>query len=276
MKNAKKIYDSIIVPDRLTQVIESTTKKRVKRTYFQPLLTIAVTTCLLLIVILPNMNSVMAKGIYQIPVIGDLARIFTFRDYHKQDEYSVIDVRMPKINNTGNSLLEKKVNEEILLRISDIINEVEIKARKYKQAYLETGGIESEFQPIILQIDYTIQSLTNERLSFVITSTESFSSSYTQQFFYNIDLKTGKEITLSEMLGSNYKEIINRSIYQQIEERMQQDNMIYFDGSDGIPGFTGIHDQQDFYINADGKVVIVFAKYEIAPGYMGIQEFVID
>ena len=42
-------------------------------------------------------------------------------------------------------------------------------------------------------------------------------------------------------------------------------------------GFSGIENEyQNFYINSEGKVVIVFEKYEIAPGYMGTQEFVID
>ena len=36
------------------------------------------------------------------------------------------------------------------------------------------------------------------------------------------------------------------------------------------------NEYQNFYINSNGKVVIVFEKYEIAPGYMGIQEFEID
>ena len=31
-----------------------------------------------------------------------------------------------------------------------------------------------------------------------------------------------------------------------------------------------------FYINEKGRIVIVFEKYEIAPGYMGTQEFEID
>ena len=40
---------------------------------------------------------------------------------------------------------------------------------------------------------------------------------------------------------------------------------------------SGIEDEyQDFYINSNGKVVIVFEKYKIAPGYMGTQEFEID
>ena len=39
-------------------------------------------------------------------------------------------------------------------------------------------------------------------------------------------------------------------------------------------GFSGIKNEyQDFYIDKQGNVVIVYPKYTIAPGYMGIQEF---
>ncbi len=32
-------------------------------------------------------------------------------------------------------------------------------------------------------------------------------------------------------------------------------------------------DDPGFYLNEKGNVVVVYPKYEIAPGYMGIQEF---
>jgi hypothetical protein len=39
--------------------------------------------------------------------------------------------------------------------------------------------------------------------------------------------------------------------------------------------FDKISKDQNFYINPDGKLIISFDKYEVAPGYMGIVEFVI-
>ena len=53
-----------------------------------------------------------------------------------------------------------------------------------------------------------------------------------------------------------------------------EDNM-YFTEEEG--GFSGIDNEyQDFYINENKKVTVVFQKYEIAPGYMGTQEFEIE
>ena len=93
--------------------------------------------------------------------------------------------------------------------------------------------------------------------------------------YYNIDIETGKSLNLRDLLGEDYKQIVDETINKEIEERSKNPDNIYFSKSQG--GFSGIEDEyQNFYINSNGKVVIVFKKYEIAPGYMGIQEFEID
>ena len=43
--------------------------------------------------------------------------------------------------------------------------------------------------------------------------------------------------------------------------------------SDFFELFEKIAPEQKFYINENYKLVIVFDKYEVAPGYMGVVEF---
>ena len=40
-------------------------------------------------------------------------------------------------------------------------------------------------------------------------------------------------------------------------------------------GFTSISEDQLFYLNENGEPVVVFEKYAIAPGYMGMPEFTV-
>lgn len=42
---------------------------------------------------------------------------------------------------------------------------------------------------------------------------------------------------------------------------------------DLIEVFETIKEDQNFYITEQGKLVIAFDKYEVAPGYMGLVEF---
>ena len=42
------------------------------------------------------------------------------------------------------------------------------------------------------------------------------------------------------------------------------------------PSVVSVDEDADFYISADGNPVVCFGEYEIAPGFMGIQEFEIE
>ena len=72
------------------------------------------------------------------------------------------------------------------------------------------------------------------------------------------------------MLGDHYVELANESIREQISER-QKAGEIFFTAEEG--GFTGISEDTKFYINGNNHPVIVFEKYEIAPGSSGEIEF---
>lgn len=90
--------------------------------------------------------------------------------------------------------------------------------------------------------------------------------------FYNLDMGTGKTVTLKELLGPQYIENANRSILQQMKERNAKSAApIHFTAEEG--GFTTITEESKFYINERGNPVIVFEKYEVAPGAYGTQEF---
>ncbi len=49
--------------------------------------------------------------------------------------------------------------------------------------------------------------------------------------------------------------------------------MLFFDE---INIFEVLENEEKFYINEQGQVVISFDRYEIAPGYMGYPEFIIN
>ena len=72
------------------------------------------------------------------------------------------------------------------------------------------------------------------------------------------------------MLGGDYVELVNKSIREQIAER-QNAGETFFTAEEG--GFTGITEDVKFYINENNRPVIVFEKYEIAPGSSGEIEF---
>ena len=107
----------------------------------------------------------------------------------------------------------------------------------------------------------------------MINKSETLASAYNIGYYYNIDLETGRILNLQDIFGSDYQKIIADDIDKQISKKNKdfQDSLL-IDGSviDYIDEF------QEFYINDEGQIVIVFPKYEISVGALGTLEFVIE
>ncbi|MFE6794863.1 stalk domain-containing protein [Paenibacillus chitinolyticus] len=81
---------------------------------------------------------------------------------------------------------------------------------------------------------------------------------------YNVlNAEEAQKIELKDLFGDNYKAIIDKQISQEIAKHPDD----FFEDA-----FSGITDTQSFQIR-DGKAVIVFSPYDIAPYAAGIQEF---
>jgi hypothetical protein len=77
-------------------------------------------------------------------------------------------------------------------------------------------------------------------------------------------------------------DVISNEIKKQMITQMEKNSDLTYwvknpnkKDDNPIDPFEKIKPDQNFYINKDNKLVISFDKYEVAPGYMGIVEFVI-
>ena len=273
-QQARQRYPEIETPPELDFAVASALrageKKRRQRRGVRRSLSAGLAACACF-ALLVNTSPTFAHAVSQVPVLGDLARVITVAQYTVEDQDHLIDVRLPALDLAGDTDLEQRINTEISTRIDQVLREAEERARETRQAFVDTGGDSAEFMPIVISVDYEIKCQSEQFLSFVLTKTETHASAYTEYYSYNIDLQAGREITLRDLFGDHYKEHINAAIAREIEERSQNPDNIYFIQGEG--GFTSIADDQRFYLDQDGTPVIVFEKYEIAPGFMGMQEF---
>ncbi|MFC0561388.1 DUF3298 and DUF4163 domain-containing protein [Halalkalibacter alkalisediminis] len=278
LEKTKKIYQSIETPTKLDDLVSSTIDEALKQknkpfVWFKPLLYTAASLCMIFIGIL-NTSQAFAENVYDIPILGSVAQVFTFREYSHSDNGYGINVKVPAIEGTGHTELEKRINQEIQSKIDMVEKNAKLRAEENKQIILDEGGTEEDLSYFIVEIDYEIKSSTEKILSFVVNVSESFANTYTYQTFYNIDLETGKEITLIDILGENYKEVVTKNIMEQIKKQTENNPEFTYYVSD--EGFEIVEDNLKFYINSAGNVVISFDKGEIAPPPMGIQEFEIS
>ena len=125
-------------------------------------------------------------------------------------------------------------------------------------------------------VNYDIKSDTEKYLSIEVTKEEIQASSYITKNHYTIDKDKQIVLTLPTLFkNDNYVNVISENIKKQMKVQMKGDsNKSYFLDKEE-DAFDKIERDQDFYINKDGKLVISFDKYEVAPGYMGAVEFVI-
>ena len=114
-------------------------------------------------------------------------------------------------------------------------------------------------------MDYEVKCSNQQYLSFVIYKTETLASAYTEIYTYNLDLTTGTELTLPGLLGPDWKERCDQVIRDEMARCTAEEDAVYFTQDQG--GFSGVTDDQAFYLDADGNPVLFFEKYEIAPGY---------
>ena len=58
----------------------------------------------------------------------------------------------------------------------------------------------------------------------------------------------------------------------------EDETKVYWVDSTETPywNWEGIKEDQNFYLDGDGNLVVVFDEYEVAPGYMGAQEFTVQ
>lgn len=262
-------YEKIHLPEELEYSIESALRRTKRKSPFRKTFTVLAATLVLLVGAL-NLSPVFAASLNGIPVIGDLARLFTFRKYQYADKNKVLDVTVPHIELSGNAELQNRINLRISTLIDREVEEATARAEEYFSAVEETGERTEDYIPLAIDIGYEMKCSTSQIVSFLIYKTETLANAYQTNHYYNIDLESGRDLTLRDLIGSDYQETVTKQIKEQIKER--EDLQIYL--FDDVEIADLIDENRSFYIAADGKTpVIVFEKYEIAAGAAGIQEF---
>lgn len=247
-----------------------------------------------------NSSQVFAEELGGLPVIGPLARVLTVRSYEEHQDNVDLVAQVPQIEEAvgaeadgkatddvldlqdSNSTYVADINAEINAIVEDYIAKAKQDMADYKEAFFATGGTEEEWadRTMDVQVNYEVKYQEGPYLSLVLSADECWVAAYQEKHYYNLDLENHRDITLEDLLGPDYIAICNQSIVEQIEAQIaaDEDNM-YFgygpmaDELDEELMFKTITSETSFYINEKGNPVICFAKYEIAPGYMGVREF---
>ncbi|KOP82228.1 anti-sigma factor [Bacillus sp. FJAT-21945] len=218
-----------------------------------------------------NTSASFAKTLSDVPVVGTMVKGVTFTAEGKDVN---AQLQVPKIESLENKELESSLNQKYLAENQKLYDEFKKEVNEIK----EKGNGH-------LSVNSGYEVKTDDELIFSIGryTDKAKGSSSTTMKYDTIDKKEQVLLTLPILFKNNdYIADISENIKSQMKEQMKKDsNKVYWVNDGGIEDinivdkFKQISADQNFYINKDHKLVISFDEYEVAPGYMGIVEFVI-
>lgn len=217
-----------------------------------------------------NASPAFAATLSEIPVLRGLVNIFTVQEIYEENSVYAVDVKIPAVEGFEDEELQNKINALVQQQVDNVVEDAKYDIQEEKEMWIRLGGKEEDYMMQEILVDYEVYCLNEDYISFAVFKGETVASAYFDYYYYNYDLKTGEEITLATVLGEGWADTADTQIRKEIQERSKDPDACFFEGEDG---FTGVGDGTWFYINEKGNPVVVFNKYEIAPGYMGIQEF---
>lgn len=251
---------------------------------------------LMAFIIMPNTSGTVAYAMSQIPVLGRLVEVVTFRDYQYEDERNSAKVEVPELavveeeipeetvvtkGVAGEALIEKDSVKEKKENLQKSIEEINAEIQSITEPFIEEfkTNLENEegYQDLIVENE--VINSTSEYFTLKLICYTASASGAEWNYYYTINLNNGERLLLKDifMEGADYVTPISENIKEQMEEQMAADEMVYYWLHDEIEewNFKQIKEEQSFYINENGEVVISFNEGDVAPMYMGVVEFVI-
>ncbi|MDQ0971602.1 uncharacterized protein (UPF0297 family) [Neobacillus niacini] len=272
LERLKSKYMDIEIPSDLDDVVNKALNRPRKknRTPIKILIGLGAAAALLMIVL--NTNPVLAKNLSDVPVIGNVVNVMTFVEFKVDDEKHQANIKVPSISNLKDKDLEKSLNEKYLKENKQLYQEFMQEVESLKKQGDGHIGVES---------GYVVKTDNEKILSIGRYVVNTVGSSSTTFKYDTIDKKKQVIVTLPILFkNQNYIETISGNIKDQMKQQMKEDKTkVYWILDAGVENpidpFEKITANHNFYINQDNKLVISFDKYEVAPGYMGVVEFII-
>ena len=224
-------------------------------------------------ILLPNTSSTVAHAMEQIPILGQLIEVVTFRNYEYETDRNTADVEVPEIKLEGESREDQL--QEKLERTTEEINADIRKITDRLVAEFEANLDEEGHQDIHVSSEVLVN--TDSYFTLKLACYQGAGSGYQWNYYYTIDLETAQRLQMKDLFtdGADYLTVISENIKEQMREQMAADENVYYWLDDEIEewNFKSITDETNFYLNEKGNIVIGFNEGDVAPMYMGALEF---
>lgn len=267
LSSLKHDYENITVPKEALERVQKGIQKAKSEEKTVPFsgykkLAAGAAAAFVILAISVNSSPQVAYAMGSVPLIGKVFRVITIRNYNEETQDTYISANIPKIDEKAGEAAAA-VNKASSDYVDDLLE-------KFKE-YCTSSGIEYGS----LEVNYTVAADTKDYFSLDIVAVETYAGAYEFHKFYTIDKASDKVIKLSDLFdnGADYVTPVSDEILRQMKESGKD----YFIASDEFDneGFSQISQEQEFYVDSDGNLVICFDEYEVGPGSIGAPRFTI-
>ena len=271
LEKLRERYMETPIPAELDQAVDRAVRRGRRRRLLSRLVTPAVAAAAAFVLVL-NTSAPFAFALYDIPVLGELCRMVTFREYREETRTFVADVRIPAVDVSdlpGDTSWAAEMNEAITRTMEAEVQDSVDRSEEYFEAYVATGGDPEAFIPTRIQVDYEVKYTDDSILSFVIYMLDTIANGYQRAYYYTVDLRDGQTLTLADFLGEDWVDIVTAEVERQLPELPAGDRQMLFEGIDVR---EVVSEGVGFYLD-EGRVVVVFEEYALGAGALGMLEF---
>ena len=219
-------------------------------------------------VILPNTTMSVANAMENVPFLGKLVSVVTFRDYHYEDEKNSINVEVPELVVESYMLTAPEEGAGVAGEDTDTTTAEMVEAEEttgtitaeMAEEAADTASVEmaEKLSSTTSQINMEIQSITDQLIAefeknketgyqnitvksqtlsttadyfaFKLICYQGMGSGAEWDYFYTIDLTTGERLALADLFPENedYITRISEDIKKQMREQMDADDNVYY------------------------------------------------
>ncbi|OAB34904.1 anti-sigma factor [Paenibacillus macquariensis subsp. defensor] len=271
LEQLQEEYRNVPIPDELDFVVHKALKAKKKRKVSSKWLTGASAAAMVFIIGI-NSSATVANAFSVIPGVDSIVKVLTFREYAVNESTYNADIKVPVITNLDNKELELGLNQKYLAENKKLFDEFQADMETMKKEGDGHLGIDTGFE---------VKTDNDSILSIGRYVVNTVGSSSTTMKYDTIDKKNQILLNLPMLFKDDqYISVISENISNQMIAQMKADpDKVYWiateENKDPLYDFKNIKKDQSFYINNSGQLVITFDKYDVAPGYMGLAEFVI-
>lgn len=272
MHEWKMDYEKLTASNELKERMEKKMKR--ERTKNRMKKWSAVAVCAIAVVISGlNVSPSFANTLSDIPGVKSIVKVLTLNKYEVKDDGYQAEINVAQVQGLKDKKVEKEINEKLKAKADALIAEFEEGVEDCKEHFGDQTvhmGVTS---------DYVVKTDSEDYYAIMVYVENNVSTAFYNSF-YSFNKDTGEYLTFPSLFkdGADYVTPISSYIKNEMIRLNNEEDKWFaingmYDRTEG--GFEQIAEDQKFYINEDGDIVVVFSKYDVAPGCEGSPEFVI-